>query len=471
MLLPQTKEREFRFKLALRMGLPIFALILLLLSTTLISSSEKLSPVFYFEAILLLVFSIYFIFYIIYSGFSVKITDSVSQTFTREYLYRYLKKEIQKNRDYTLILLSIDNLNDINTRYGLQNGDKVLFESAQYLGEYLKDKNIINFPMGHIKGGDFILGLRGKKEEYSAILDILCLKSSEFKIDDIEINISGAITDTSFSDNINHLVENLFEIQEENKTKKSIFKSDEISPTDLESYVIRAIDSKAVTIVSQDVYENETVAFKECFIRLNNDEGKMLYPKAYLKVINRLGLLVEYDLMVLEKIVLNCLRKDSGNLALNISPTSLRNASFLARTKELLQNNPTASGKIIFILSEVEYYSNIDKYNTILYSLKNLGVKIAIDRIGSLHTSFLYMRDLDIDIVRFDSFYVKHIKNPKNINIIDGFNKIAQSNGIKTWVKMVESKEIKETLSPIGIDYMQGKELAELNKIYEDEKI
>jgi len=471
MLLSQTKEREFRFSLALRMGLPIFALILFLLSTTLISSNEKLSPVFYFEAILLLVFSIYFIFYIIYSGFNVKITDSVSQTFTREYLYKYLNKEIQKNSNYTLILLSIDNLHDINTRYGLQNGDKVLFESADYLGEYLKDKNITNFPMGHIKGGDFILGLRGKKEEYSTILDILCLKSSEFKIDDIEINISGAITDTSFSNDLNYLVENLFEIQEENKSKKNMSKRDEINPNELESYVIGAIDSKSLIIVSQDVYENETVAFKECFIRLKNNESKILYPKAYLKVINRLGLLVEYELMVLEKIVLHCLRKDSGNLALNISPTSLRNSTFLTRTKELLQNNPMASGKIIFILSEVEYYSNVDKYNIILHSLKFLGVKIAIDRIGSLHTSFLYMRDLDIDIVRFDSFYIKHLKNTKNINIVDGFNKIAQSNGIKTWVKMVENNEIKETLLPIGIDYMQGKELAGLNNIYEDEKI
>jgi len=41
MSLPQTKEREYRFKLALRMGLPIFALILALISNTLITIYEK----------------------------------------------------------------------------------------------------------------------------------------------------------------------------------------------------------------------------------------------------------------------------------------------------------------------------------------------------------------------------------------------------------------------------------------------
>jgi len=468
MLLPETKEREFRFRLALRMGLPIFALILLLLSTTLISSNENLSPVFYFEAILLLVFSIYFIFYIIYSGFSVKITDNVSQTFTREYLYTYLEKEIQKYGDYTLILLSVDNLHDINIRYGLQNGDRVLYETVEYLGKYLKDKKIVNFPMGHIKGGDFILGLKGKKEEYSAILDILCLKSSEFKIDDIEINISGAIADTSFSSNLNQLIENLFEIHEENKSKKNISKRDAISPNDLESYVIKAIESKSVTIMIQEVYENKEVAFKECFVRLKNYEGKTLHPKAYMKVINRLGLLVEYDLMVLEKIVLNCHQENSNNIAVNISPTSLRNTLFLEKVKELIRDNPISRGKIIFIISEVEYYANTQRFNTILKSLKNLGIEIAIDRLGSLHTSFLYLRDLDIDIVRFDSFYMKHLQNSKNRNIMEGLHKTAQSSGVKTWVKMVENSQTRETLEEIGINYLQGKEFGELNKIYED---
>jgi GGDEF domain-containing protein len=72
--------------------------------------------------------SIYFIFYLIYRGFNVKITDDVSKTFTREYLFGYLKKELKTNKEYTLILVSIDNLNDINSLYSIKNGDKVLLK-------------------------------------------------------------------------------------------------------------------------------------------------------------------------------------------------------------------------------------------------------------------------------------------------------------------------------------------------------
>ena len=341
MLLPHVKEREYRFGLALRMGLPIFILVLILISNTLITTYESLDYSFYIESILLLALSIYFIFFLIYKSFDERITDSVTKTFTREYLYKYLKEEIKKNRDYTFVLISVDNLNDINRRYGIKNGDKVLYKTVKLIGRYLKDKGIKNFPIGHVKGGDFIIGLEEKKEIYTTVLELFYLKCDEFKVDDIEVKISGAITDTLFSRELNHLVENLFELQNEKKnrflakptesetlvphlgeTKVSLPKfskkfnlqktekvQEEINPTELESIVINAIKNRAFTIMKQDVFENEKAVIKECFFKLKATDGKILHPKTYMKVINKLGLRVDFDLMILEKNIKNCSNK------------------------------------------------------------------------------------------------------------------------------------------------------------------
>ena len=467
MLLPETKEREYRFRLALRMGLPIFALILAFISATFITTYESLQPTFYIGSLLLLAFSIYFIFYLIYRGFDVKITEPISKTFTRDYLYKYLKKDIEKEKEYTLILISIDNLSDINNRYGLKNGDKVLNRVAKYIGDYFLEKKLSNFPMGQIKGGDFVVGLKGKKDDYNSILELLCLKSSEFKVDDIEVIISGAITDTKFSNDLEHMIENLFELADENRNKKTVLNRDNINPNDLESYVINAIKSQSVNIMTQDVYENDKIVMKECFIKLKSSNDKILHPKQYMKVVNRLGLTAEHDFMILQKSILHC-NNSSTSFAINVSPTSLRDYSFLTKVKDLLNENEHSKNRIIFILNEIEYYSHTQRYNSILQSLRRLGVKIAIDRLGSLHTSFLYLRDLDIDIVRYDSFYTKDIENKKHHSIISGLNVMAQTRGVKTWIKMVESKDIKEFAKKIGVDYLQGKELAQLNKVYED---
>ncbi len=465
MLLPQTKEREYRFKLALRIGLPIFALVLALIAETLISNYKTLPLSFYLEAIFLLAFSIYFILYIIYSGFNVKITDDVSKTFTREYLYEYLEKEIKNQKEYTLILISIDNLHNINKLYGLKNGDKMLLEVAKWIGKYFKKEKINNFPMGHIKGGDFIIGLRGTKDRYNTMLELMCLKSNELKVDNIEVKISGAITDTSYSNKLNYMVENLFEVQEKNKRVKSKYNEEEIDPNELESYIIGAINNKSIIVSTQEIYEDNKKVFKECFVKLETSDGKLFYPKRYMKVINRLGLSVAFDLMVLEHAVLKCTELTSEIYAINISPTSIRNENFLSHAKDLLKSHDIQTKKIMFILSEQEYYSHISRYNSILNSLRELGVLVAIDRLGSQQTSFLYLRELDIDVVRFDSYYSKEIKDKKNHSIISGFNTMAQEKGIKTWIKNIEDEESLEIAKKININYIQGKYLADLEEI------
>ena len=468
MLLPEIKEREHRFRLALRMGLPIFFLILAFISDTLINSYESITLSFYFTAALLLTFSIYFILFLIYNGFNVKITESVSKTFTREYTYKYLKKEILNNDTYTLILLSVDNLHVINERYGIKNGDKILFEVVKYIGEYFKDKQITNFPMGHIKGGDFVIGLKGKKEDYSTIVDLLCLKSNEFKINEIEVRISGAITDTVYSNNLDHLIENLFELQVENKNKKKNRVKENINPNDLESYVVDAISNKSVSIMTQTVQENELTVIKEIFVKLKNKDGKILHPKSYIKVVNKLGLTAEYDFLVLEKSVAHCMKDENIMISIQVNPTSLRNHDFLGKVKNLIHENEHIKNRLILMTSEVDYYSQIDRYNATLQSLRRDGIKIAIDRLGSFHTSFLYLRELDIDIVRFDGFYSKDIENEKYKNMMQGLNTMAHLSGVQTWLKLVENKEVKSFAQEIGIDYIQGKEIEELQKYYED---
>jgi len=462
MLLPQTKEREYRFRLALRMVLPIFALILALIFHTFITSNEVLNISFYVETLLILLISTYFILYLIYKGFDINISDNVSKTFTREYLYKYIKKEIKAHDEYTLILISIDNLNEINTRYGIKNGDKVLYEVVQWLVEYFKYKDISNFPLGHIKGGDFIIGLRGSKSEYKTVLELMCLKSDDFKIDDIEIQISGSINDTSLSKDINYLIDNLFELQEQNRSSNV---HQEINPSELEYFVIDAIKQKNFALSTQDIFFNDKVIMKECFIKLKTPEGKLLHPKSYMKVLDKLRLMLDYDLMILEENIMKCISINGEKYVLSIAPTSIRNPRFIIRVKELFEANPKAKGKIVFILNENEYYPRIDKYNFTLQILRDMGIEIAIDRLGSIHTSFLYLRDLEVDIVRFDSYYSKGTNESKYRAIIDGFNKMAHEKGLKTWMKMLENENVNNLAKELNIDYLQGKYLANLKEI------
>lgn len=463
MLLPQLKEREYRFRLALRMGLPIFALILALVSHTLVSSYKTLDPSFYIESALLLAVSIYFLFYLIYRGFDVKITDTITQTFSREYLYEYLQKELKKKEKYTLVLVSVDNIEDINSLYGMKNGDRVLRKFAHWIGEYFIAKDIVNFPLGHIKSGDFVIGLKGEKEQYKTIFEMMCLKLSDFKVDDIEIKVSGSIVDSTFSTELDYLVDKLFELQEVKRNAKTS-NEEEYNPSELEHLVIEAIRERKFSLIYQDVFEGDKAALRECFIKLQDHTNKLIHQKSYIKVLNKLGLMLDFDLMVFEEIVGRYMEDDNKIYALNISPKSLRNKLFYYRVKELLKEYPEKKHRVMFILNEIEYFSYIEKYRTLLNSLRDAGILITIDRIGAIQTSFLYFRELDIDCIRFDSFYTKEIQNEKYKTIVEGFNTIAHKNSIKSWLKMIEDEQMHQSAQALEIDYLQGKYLASLEQ-------
>ena len=464
MLLPQTKEREYRFKLALRMGLPIFALVFALISHTFITSKESLTTPFYIESILILFFSIYFIFYLIYKGFDTKITDGISKAFTREYIYKYLKKELKASEEYTLLLVSINNLYEINSRYGIKNGDKVLFEILMWIGEYLKSKDIVNFPVGRIKGGDFIIGFKGNKSQYKTVIELMALKSDELKIDDIEVQISIVINDTAFSKDLDYLIEDLFELQNKNHKQHVSNTEDEINPSDLEYYVIDAIKRRDLVIFTQNIFEKENIVFKECFVKLKNQNDKILHQKNYMKVLDKLRLMSDYDLIVLEKVIEMCEKNNNEKFAVSLSATSIRNPIVLSKIKDMLSRNKYVKNRIIVLFSENEYYPKADKFNAILKQLKDLGVMIAVDGLGSLHTSFLYLRDLDIDVVRFGSFYTRDVNEKMHKNIIDGFNVMAHEKGMKSWIRMIEDEYTKNLMQKSGVDYLQGKYLAPLEK-------
>ncbi|NPA60093.1 MAG: GGDEF domain-containing protein, partial [Epsilonproteobacteria bacterium] len=339
------------------MGIPVFILFLILIFSRFITKYESLDTSFYAETILLIALSIYFIFYVIYSSFDVKITESVSKTFTREYLYKYLKKELSKNDDYTLILVSIDNLSDINNRYGIKNGDKVLNKVSQWVAEYFQTKDIYNFPMGHIKGGDFVIGLNGKKEQYNTILDLMSIKSDNLVVDDIEVNITSAITDTTFSNRIDYLIENLFEIQEINRNQTQ--NTQDIEPDKLESLVLKAIKNRNFIVMTQNIFEDDEVIMKECFIKLKSSNENIIHQKAYMKVLDRLGLMVDFDMMILEENIVKCCGESNGIFVMSISPSSLRNPTFISKAKELINSNINIKNRIVFLLNEIKYYSNI----------------------------------------------------------------------------------------------------------------
>jgi len=470
MLLPEEKERAQRFKLALRMGLPIFLLFLIILLSFFSFGDGTIPTFFLVIAVSSFAVMIYYIFYLIYRGQEERITDPITHTFSREYLINYFKKQIKKG-PYTILLVSVRNLTDINSRYGVKKGDKVLYEVGHWIGEYLQEKEIERFPIGHYKGSDFLIGLPGSKDKYQNMMDLMCLKFQDRRIDEIEISLISAIVDTKYSRNLDQLITRLFDVSDEKIAHKQSVEDDDLDPTALEASVLHAIQSHSFSLMFQIVDEKEKASMLEASVKLINNDGKIIHQNKFMPVIDRLGLSRTYDEMILEKVVkLSESVPHNIMLAFSLSSSSVRNSSFLERALTLFSNNESARGRIMFILSENDYYDHPKRYNELLQAYRRLGIFIAIDNFGAFKSSMTFLKDLKVDVLRFDNTYGKHIKEKEYQNIVKGLNVIAQGLGLRSWIRMIEDEAQEKIVTSLGIDFVQGNYLGRIASLDELEK-
>ena len=451
----EQKEREHRFALALRMGLPIFFLSTITLFALLTRNYTTVSSLIILS-IALLGIMVYFIFYLIYQSTNENITDTITHTFTPEYFFRLFKKSISK-KTQTLVLISVENLWSINERYGVKNGDKSLQNTVIKLDDFFRDKRIEKLPICRYKGGDFLVFLPGEKEQYVPLIELLLSKYQNYINDDIEIRLEAVMIDSRLSDDIELLVSRLYELHHDRVSSE---KEDIYSINELENEIIQAVEKRRFSIGFWPVCCDEYAVF-DTTIKLIDTEGRFIHQSRYIPVLNRLNKMRHFESDVLEKIGSLC-DDQKRNFVVTISSVTLRNPHFFEHALTLFERYPQARYKITLMFEEKEYCHQLERFAHQIAHYRKAGYKIALDRLGGHHTTLLYLKELEVDIVRFDPLYTRHIKEAGYQNIIQGLNLSAHLCGAKTWVSMIEDEYTYNLVQSLKINYRQGNYLGRI---------
>jgi diguanylate cyclase (GGDEF)-like protein len=445
----EQKEREHRFALALRMGLPIFFLSSVTIFAILTQRFATLSSLIILS-IALLGIIVYFIFYLIHQSTHENITDTITHTFTPEYFFKLFNKSFAKDTQ-TLILIGIENLWSINERYGVKNGDNALQSMTIKLDTFFREKKIDKIPICRYKGGDFIIFLPGKKEEYTLLIELFLSKYQNHINNEIEIRLKGALLDSRLSDNIESLVSRLYELYNNQITPE---KEDIYSINELENEINKAVKGKHFSIGFWTVCCDEYPVF-DTTIKLIDSEGRLIHQSRYVPVLNRLNKMRYLEGDILEKVASVC-TEEYQNFVVSISPATLRNLDFFDHALTLFERYPLARHKIALMFEEKEYCHQMERFAHQIAHYRKAGYKIALDRLGGHHTTLLYLKEMEIDIVRFDSLYARHIKESGYQNIIQGLNLSAHLCGAKTWIPMIEDFVSDDLAQSLKINYRQG---------------
>jgi len=200
----------------------------------------------------------------------------------------------------------------------------------------------------------------------------------------------------------------------------------------------------------------------EVLLRVLDDDGDVLSPHELLNAAEQFDMATRVDTWVVNA-VFDWLSKHPAHVeklslcSINLSGASIGDSTFLRFLKEKLKVDGIPVSKISFEVTENAAIKNISKARDFIETIKKHGCKFALDDFGSGHSSFAYLKDLPVDILKIDGMFVKGINSePVNFAMVKAINDVGQVMNMKTIAEYVENEEVYNKLIEIGVDYGQG---------------
>jgi len=458
MLLSELEERERRFKLALRAGIPVILLISLVFYSTFFRD-EKLS--FDLETSILfgsLVFTtVYFIYFLMDLSVKESLIDQTTQSFNEK---AFIAK-LQKLHPQTLVLLIVKNLSTINENYSTKEVNHLLYRIIHDLNHALIDAGLPKALIARRYGAEFLIAIDKRSDKIDEVFQSFIEK--HHLIDQIEVDYAFAII-TNIGDNIDkdilHL-KDLIAIEDKEKdthsSKSNVKDSQELS--EIEACILHALETKSLVLSFRPILNTRTnkIDIYEVSVKLKSINRGEILPRVYLPIINRLGKGRVYDMVLVEHILkLLPLVDNHICLSFNLSPFSLRNESFQKEFFHRLKEAKIEPTRLIIELYERKTHHNLSTYLKTLDLFRAQGVRIAIDNFGSSNASMEYMKHFRFDIVQFDRDYVTKLDDQNTYAMLNSLVQMARDLNIITVAKWVDKPQQKEMLIRMGIDYLQG---------------
>ncbi len=201
----------------------------------------------------------------------------------------------------------------------------------------------------------------------------------------------------------------------------------------------------------------------ELLLRMRDENGNIVNPDQFIPAAERYNLMSTLDRWVIHEALSQLADKNQMakqahfTLAINLSGTSLSEDRFLDYVVDELQKQKLPDGAICFEITETAAISNLSRVIHFMQTLKKLGCKFSLDDFGSGLSSFTYLKNLPVDYLKIDGQFIRHVaEDAVDESMVRAINQVGQAMGISTIAERVESKEVLDKLSTLGVEFAQG---------------
>lgn len=453
MLYSEIKERENRFITALKIAFPLLLLIGIFFHAFSLFSHTSTN---FFLLISLIPIYVYYTVYLIYHGFQTTLIDPITKTFTRNEILLKIKKI--KNPKDIVTLLHVNNLNDINERYGIANGDMILRTLMTELEVFLEEHQYKNTPIGRYSNDSFLLIFSTSLQELKHFLILFSKRIQKKGIYNIEVKLSLSFLEAQHDSDVNNIIEHLFILIEKEQPDKEVLPHIQLNAFKKSLSGVLKNDGILFKYQPSLHVKEQRKSFIEVLTRIDTKEYG-IFPKQHLQhMINRMGLERALDEYIMASLVehIKPFINESFLVSIEISPVTLRNSKFKRYLLKLFQEKELNPHQFILEITEQKSYEEIQRFKEIIESYQEVGFKIALGNFGGNNCGFEYLKYLPIDLIKFDIEFTKKIEDVKYQKLLKSYIDLAKTLQVQTMVKFVDKESTLKLIKACEPDFIQG---------------
>jgi diguanylate cyclase (GGDEF)-like protein/PAS domain S-box-containing protein len=206
-----------------------------------------------------------------------------------------------------------------------------------------------------------------------------------------------------------------------------------------------------------DLKSNEISGF-EALMRWHHPERGMVAPGAFIPLAEEIGLIVPLGEWAIRQACATAAQwPENLRIAVNLSPAQFRSPGLLQAIVGALAAAGMSASRLELEITETILLQESEATLTLLYRLRELGVRIAMDDFGTGYSSLSYLQSFPFDKIKIDRSFVRDIaESPGSLNIVRAVAALANGLGMVATAEGVETQEQLDTIKSEGCTEMQG---------------
>jgi sensor c-di-GMP phosphodiesterase-like protein len=150
-------------------------------------------------------------------------------------------------------------------------------------------------------------------------------------------------------------------------------------------------------------------------------------------------------------------RRPDLKISFNFAGKLFSEPTIVKDVRNIFVNSPIKFSQVVLEVTERDPIENFTETRQIIAALQGLGVRIAIDDVGTGHSGLSYMLKLGVDIIKIDKMFVDAIGTDRNsTTIVETLVDLARNMRMDVVAEGVENFEQVTHLRALGVRSAQG---------------